>query len=590
MAVIFSYPPINSGNLQPEDRLILSQMNEPTNPTRSVTLGTLASYINGSGSGFIVGTGLAQQMTYWSGPNTIKYDAVTPFTYIEIGGGGLVAGRMGIGSASPDFKLDIGGGDLRIEDNFGIRFGGQGSANTNWRLLTTGTNSGTFILGNSASTPKITVFKSGIGDPTIEGKVQFNDYGSGNFTGLAAQSLAVTATGEIIEIAIGTAIPWPYQYDAILQTFIQGANPGSTGTENTGYGVGALNAVSTGSNNVAIGDSAAKSLTIGSDNIIIGNDTEVSNINGQNQIVIGSGITSHGDNTFTIGNASTISFEALQTNTTDLGTSTYAWKDYYGEGNINLGPTTSRIGLGLAYGANTRGVVEVDAFVDYNGQPFNFFIPNGVAPTGYPIGVFDFYNGPDLFPISYWGVGRFMGSGIHIFSDERSKVIHGVSKSKEDLDTLNNIEITDFNYIDPVKGSGIQKKVIAQQVEKVYASAVSEGPDVIPDIFRHSEINSGVIKLENSCKVGDKIQLMYEDSSKEIVEVIACHETKIVTDSKRKGKVFVYGNEVDDYKSVDYDAISMLNVSATQELHKIIKKLSKKIEDLTNKVNSLENK
>ena len=559
MAVIFSYPPINSGNLQPEDRLILSQMNEPTNPTRSVTLGTLASYINGSGSGFIVGTGLAQQMTYWSGPNTIKYDAVTPFTYIEIGGGGLVAGRMGIGSASPDFKLDIGGGDLRIEDNFGIRFGGQGSANTNWRLLTTGTNSGTFILGNSASTPKITVFKSGIGDPTIEGKVQFNDYGSGNFTGLAAQSLAVTATGEIIEIAIGTAIPWPYQYDAILQTFIQGANPGSTGTENTGYGVGALNAVSTGSNNVAIGDSAAKSLT-------------------------------HGDNTFTIGNASTISFEALQTNTTDLGTSTYAWKDYYGEGNINLGPTTSRIGLGLAYGANTRGVVEVDAFVDYNGQPFNFFIPNGVAPTGYPIGVFDFYNGPDLFPISYWGVGRFMGSGIHIFSDERSKVIHGVSKSKEDLDTLNNIEITDFNYIDPVKGSGIQKKVIAQQVEKVYASAVSEGPDVIPDIFRHSEINSGVIKLENSCKVGDKIQLMYEDSSKEIVEVIACHETKIVTDSKRKGKVFVYGNEVDDYKSVDYDAISMLNVSATQELHKIIKKLSKKIEDLTNKVNSLENK
>ena len=458
MAVIFSYPPINSGNLQPEDRLILSQMNEPTNPTRSVTLGTLASYINGSGSGFIVGTGLAQQMTYWSGPNTIKYDAVTPFTYIEIGGGGLVAGRMGIGSASPDFKLNIGGGDLRIEDNFGIRFGGQGSANTNWRLLTTGTNSGTFIIGNSASTPKITVFKSGIGDPTIEGKVQFNDYGSGNFTGLAAQSLAVTATGEIIEIAIGTAIPWPYQYDAILQTFIQGANPGSTGTENTGYGVGALNAVSTGSNNVAIGDSAAKSLTIGSDNIIIGNDTEVSNINGQNQIVIGSGITSHGDNTFTIGNASTISFEALQTNTTDLGTSTYAWKDYYGEGNINLGPTTSRIGLGLAYGANTRGVVEVDAFVDYNGQPFNFFIPNGVAPTGYPIGVFDFYNGPDLFPISYWGVGRFMGSGIHIFSDERSKVIHGVSKSKEDLDTLNNIEITDFNYIDPVKGSGIQKK------------------------------------------------------------------------------------------------------------------------------------
>jgi hypothetical protein len=590
MAVIFSYPPINSGNLQPEDRLILSQMSEPTNPTKTVTLSNLASYINGSGSGFIVGTGLAQQMTYWSGPNTIKYDAVTPFTYIEAGGGGLVAGRMGIGSASPDFKLDIGGGDLRIEDNFGIRFGGQSSNATNWKILTTGTNSGTWIVGNSVGTPKLTIFKSGLGDPTIEGKVQFNDYGSGNFTGLAAQSLAVTATGEIIEIATGTAIPWPYQYDAALQTFIQGANPASTGTENTGYGFGALDAVSTGSNNVALGDSAAKSLTTGSGNIIIGNDAEVSNINGQNQIVIGSGTTSHGDNTASIGNASTISFEAFQTNTTDLGTSTYTWKDYYGEGNINLGNINSRIGVGLAYAANTRGAVEVDAFVNFNGAPFNYFIPNGVLPTGYPIGVFDYYTGTDLFAISYWGVGRFMGSGIHIFSDERSKVIHGISKSKEDLDILNNIEITEFNYIDPVKGNGKQKKVIAQQVEKVYPRAVSTGHDVIPNIFKESEINSGVIKLENTCEVGDKIQLVYEDSSKEIVEVIACHETKIVTDSKKKGKVFVYGNEIDDYKSVDYDAISMLNVSATQELHKIIKKLSKKIEDLTNKVNSLENK
>ncbi|MCB1237540.1 MAG: hypothetical protein KDM91_20920, partial [Verrucomicrobiae bacterium] len=30
--------------------------------------------------------------------------------------------------------------------------------------------------------------------------------------------------------------------------------------------------------------------------------------------------------------------------------------------------------------------------------------------------------------------------------------------------------------------------------------------------------------------------------------------------------VFVYGREVDDFRSVDYEAISMLNVSATQEL------------------------
>ena len=85
-----------------------------------------------------------------------------------------------------------------------------------------------------------------------------------------------------------------------------------------------------------------------------------------------------------------MSWESSIANIVDLGTSTFPFKDYYGEGNINLGNINSRIGLGLAYGANTRGAVEVDAFLDYNGAPFNFFIPNGVAPTGYPIGVSDY--------------------------------------------------------------------------------------------------------------------------------------------------------------------------------------------------------
>lgn len=440
MAVIFSYPEISLANIAPSDRFVLSKMDEPTNPTRSITIGTLTSYISTN---------------------------ITP-------------------------------------------------------------------------------------PPAV--------------------------------------IPWPYLYNLGSQNFLQGSSPVLSGSENTGLGVNVFPDLTSGIGNVAIGDDAGRVLQSGGKNIAIGSDSRFGGSTVTNSIVIGATVAGHGDNTVVLGNDNTVSWESSTANTVDLGTSTYPFKNINVEGNINLGPITSRIGLGLAYGANTRGAVEVDAFLNYGGAPFNFFIPNGVAPTGYPIGVFDYFTGTDVYAISYWGVGRFMGSGIHIFSDERSKKIHGLTESKKDLDIINNIEITEFTYIDPVKGNGKQKKVIAQQVEKVYPRAVSTGHDVIPNIFKESEINSGVIKLENTCEVGDKIQLMYEDSSKEIVEVIACHETKIVTDSKRKGKVFVYGNEVDDYKSVDYDAISMLNVSATQELHKIIKKLSKKIEDLTNKVNSLENK
>lgn len=45
MAVVFSYPKIDSGDLQPADRLMISQMNVNGNPTKSLTLGALTSYI-----------------------------------------------------------------------------------------------------------------------------------------------------------------------------------------------------------------------------------------------------------------------------------------------------------------------------------------------------------------------------------------------------------------------------------------------------------------------------------------------------------------------------------------------------------------
>ncbi len=53
---------------------------------------------------------------------------------------------------------------------------------------------------------------------------------------------------------------------------------------------------------------------------------------------------------------------------------------------------------------------------------------------------------------------------------------------------------------------------------------------------------------------------------------------QILTD--REGDVFVFGRQVDDFHSVDYEAISMLNVSATQELAKQMEALQSKNEAL----------
>ena len=242
---------------------------------------------------------------------------------------------------------------------------------------------------------------------------------------------------------------------------------------------------------------------------------------------------------------------------------------------------TPTIGIGLGGAANSKGAVEIESFFDYNGQPFDYFLYTGAG------GPFLNFAGAGLFAISVHTDGRYMGSGIHIYSDERTKKDISVSDSKEDLETLSKIEISNYKYIDEGQGPREQKKVIAQQVMEHYPTAVSLGKDVVPCIYKKSTIENGIIDLQmeacgldGCCKVEDKIKLIYPDGAKELVNITESDGDKIKVDSDKSGEVFVYGKEVDDYHSVDYDALAMLNISATQELYKIIKKLQEEIKQL----------
>jgi hypothetical protein len=168
---------------------------------------------------------------------------------------------------------------------------------------------------------------------------------------------------------------------------------------------------------------------------------------------------------------------------------------------------------------------------------------------------------------SIWATA-YIGSLGHIaFSDERIKNIQGRSDRAKDLETLLGIEVTDYRYKD-VSGNGNtpQKKVIAQQVEKVFPQAVSRTTYVVPDIYQKAALNDGWIKLATDLKKGERVKLISknEEGVHEVLEVAA---GKFRTDFKSADAgVFVYGREVNDFRTVDYDAISMLNVSATQEL------------------------
>lgn len=174
-------------------------------------------------------------------------------------------------------------------------------------------------------------------------------------------------------------------------------------------------------------------------------------------------------------------------------------------------------------------------------------------------------------------------------SDRRVKEVSGISDKERDLTTLNQIEITDYQYKDDQQyGSLNRKKVIGQQIAEVYPHAVSLHNDVIPDIMQKSTLTDGKIPLQATLKKGDSVKLIFPNNSHELVEVLQVSANEITVDHQGSGEVFVYGREVDDFHVVDYDAISMLNVSATQQLHTLFEQQKKEFDRLTQRLQTLE--
>lgn len=168
------------------------------------------------------------------------------------------------------------------------------------------------------------------------------------------------------------------------------------------------------------------------------------------------------------------------------------------------------------------------------------------------------------------------------FSDARTKNILGRSEARKDLDILNKIRITDYRMIDRVTDDNYYKKVIAQEVEEVFPQAVKTSRRVIPNIyeqavnFRYEEgqltVTTG--KLHDFAS-GDEVGLVTPEDPLAKFRVISVKDAHTFTVAAEKApeNVFVYGKYVDDFKSVDYDALSMLNISATQEMYRQLQQL-----------------
>jgi hypothetical protein len=181
------------------------------------------------------------------------------------------------------------------------------------------------------------------------------------------------------------------------------------------------------------------------------------------------------------------------------------------------------------------------------------------------------------------------------FSDARIKDIIGETNSTQDLETLNALQITDYTMKDKISsGNRPYKKVVAQQVESVYPQVVKKHTDFIPNVYqaasRIEKIADNYLltfpKEHRISSTAARLRLISDSSGMQQVDVLGipnpaqvlihfAHASNLGT-----GRVFVYGEQVDDFRTVDYEGLTTLHISATQELTKLVKAQQARINDL----------
>ena len=217
-----------------------------------------------------------------------------------------------------------------------------------------------------------------------------------------------------------------------------------------------------------------------------------------------------------------------------------------------------------------------------NAQYFNYAFPtsNAGAPNGWSP-VFPSTHGMSI--LANHNIG---GANFFILSDARIKKDMQQSNGVSDLARLMTLRVTDYVNIDTLaKGNGRIKGFIAQQVEAVFPEAINISSNCIPSIYTRPasiQIQNGQAQFQLTCahglSVGDEVRIHLKDNGANEFKVVSVEGDQSFTVTGWSGEtdvqnMFIYGKKVNDFRTVDYDRIHTLNVSATQELARRVAQL-----------------
>lgn len=194
---------------------------------------------------------------------------------------------------------------------------------------------------------------------------------------------------------------------------------------------------------------------------------------------------------------------------------------------------------------------------------------------------------------------------VLVSSDERIKTNIVDISNNDALNKLRLLQPKKYSYIDTDdKGNGEEYGFIAQEVEKVLNKSTSKTDEFIPNIYDGAVVlNGNVLSLINKTtnelnendiiKIICKRQVLETEIQSIVNEKNFILKDKINNNDLNDSKVFVYGKKVNDFLTLEKNAIWTITTAALQQVDKELQEEKQKVEKLQEQlqkvVNILEN-